>query len=240
MNEVDHRKRDAREVSRMFSGIGDRYDLLNHVLSFGLDIGWRRAAARETRVAHCERILDVCTGTGDMALELNRFWKGRVFIEGLDLSSSLLEKARRKAAQAKADHLIVFREGNAESLPYPDAAFDAITITFGLRNVTDRAKALREFHRVAKRGARFVCLEFSRPTNPFFSALYAVYLTRVVPLLSRVFGSDPTAYRYLGNTIRDFPNPSELALLIESAGWNRVSYRRLSWGIVALHTGVKN
>jgi demethylmenaquinone methyltransferase/2-methoxy-6-polyprenyl-1,4-benzoquinol methylase len=240
MNVVDHKNRDAEKVAQMFSGIGPRYDLLNHVLSLGLDIGWRKKVAQETGGINCQNILDVCTGTGDMAFELNRFWKGKVHIEGIDFSRNLLERAQQKSGQLNAGDTITFREGNAEMLPYPDELFNAITITFGLRNITNRLKALREFYRVAKPGACFICLEFSQPGNPFFSAIYSLYLMKVVPVVSRLFGSDPAAYRYLGNTIKDFPNPSELSVLIRSAGWGTVSYRTLSGGIVAVHKGIKS
>lgn len=240
MNVVDHKKRDAEEVAHMFSSIGHRYDLLNHVLSFGLDMRWRKIVAQKTSGVTCRTILDVCTGTGDMAIELCKFWGGEVRVEGLDLSGNLLERARQKSREARVDSIVAFREGNAEMLPYPDENFDAITITFGLRNITDRSKALKEFYRVAKPGARFVCLEFSQPRNPFFSGIYAFYLMKIVPLVSRLLGSDPAAYRYLGNTIKDFPSPRGLAEMITAAGWENVSYQLLSGGIVALHDGVKS
>jgi demethylmenaquinone methyltransferase / 2-methoxy-6-polyprenyl-1,4-benzoquinol methylase len=239
MNVVDHKKRDAEKVAEMFSDIGPRYDLLNHVLSMGLDIGWRKKVARETGSVHCEKVLDVCTGTGDMAFELCRFWKGKVQIEGLDFSGELLERARKKSRQFNFEHAVNFREGNAEMLPYPDTMFDAITITFGLRNITNRLKSLREFYRVAKPGACFVCLEFSQPQNAIFSAVYSLYLMKIVPVISRLLGSDPAAYQYLGNTIKDFPSPPELASQIVSAGWKAVSYKTLSGGIVAIHKGFK-
>lgn len=223
----------------MFSNIGPRYDLLNHVLSLGLDIGWRKKVAQETGTINCKSILDVCTGTGDMALELSRFWKGKAHIEGLDFSRELLEIARKKIRKSNMGNTITFREGNAEMLPYPSEEFDAVTITFGLRNIKNRLNALKEFHRVARPGACFVCLEFSRPRTPFFSAVYSLYLTKLVPPVSRLFGSDPAAYRYLGDTIKDFPSPSELASLITSAGWKAVSYKTLAGGIVAVHKGIK-
>jgi len=237
---VDHKKRDAEKVAQMFSGIGPRYDLLNHVLSMGLDIRWRKKVARETGNIHCRNILDVCTGTGDMAFELCRFWKGKIHIEGLDFSGDLLERARQKSRKSNVEHALTFREGNAEMLPYPETTFDAITITFGLRNITNRLKALKEFYRVAKPGACFVCLEFSQPRNPTFSAVYSLYLMKVVPLVSRLLGSNPAAYQYLGNTIKDFPPPPELARQIASAGWKSVSYQTLSGGIVAIHRGIKS
>ncbi len=236
---IDHKKRDSGEVARMFSCIGPRYDLLNHVLSLGLDVRWRKKVANATGEIHCRNILDVCTGTGDMAFELCRFWKGKVHVEGIDFSRELLERAREKSRKLDLEHTVSFREGDAEMMPFPDNHFDAVTVTFGLRNVTNRLKALREFYRVARPGARFICLEFSQPGNPLFSAFYFLYLMKVVPFISRLVGSDPAAYQYLGNTIRDFPNPPELVALISSAGWNSVSYEPLAGGIVAVHKGIK-
>lgn len=239
MNLIDHKERDAKKIAQMFSNIAGRYDLLNHVLSLGLDFGWRRKVARETGKIDCHRILDVCTGTGDMAIELCRFWKGNAHIDGLDFSRELINVGRKKVNDAGLQDFIAFREGNAEKLPYKDGQYDAITITFGLRNINDRLQALQEFYRVAKPGGCFVCLEFSRPVNPFFSRLYYFYLMRLAPFVSRALGSDPAAYQYLGNTIKDFPPPQELGTLIQSAGWKGVSYRRLAGGIVAIHQGRK-
>jgi demethylmenaquinone methyltransferase/2-methoxy-6-polyprenyl-1,4-benzoquinol methylase len=246
MNHIDHKKRDAKKVEQMFSNIATRYDLLNHVLSFGLDIGWRKKVAMETgrcdsipRKIKCHRILDVCTGTGDMAIELCRFWKGTAQVEGLDFSQELINIGREKVQKAKLNNLITFREGNAEKLPYDDEQFDAVTITFGLRNINNRFKALKEFYRVTKPGGRFVCLEFSQPTNPFFTHIYFFYLMKLAPFVSKIFGSDHAAYQYLGNTIKDFPSPPELISLIESAGWKEVANYNLAGGIVAVHRGSK-
>jgi demethylmenaquinone methyltransferase/2-methoxy-6-polyprenyl-1,4-benzoquinol methylase len=236
---VDHKERDAKKVEQMFSGIAPRYDLLNHLLSLGLDIGWRKRVAMETGKINCRRILDVCTGTGDMAIELNRFWSGKAHVDAIDFSHELIEIGKKKVKKANMDDRITFREGNAEILPYKDGQFDALTITFGLRNISDRLEALREFHRVTRPGGCFICLEFSQPTNRLFEGIYSFYLMKLVPLVSRILGSDPAAYKYLGNTIWDFPSPSELIRLIEAAGWKEVTCRRLAGGIVAIHRAVK-
>lgn len=239
MHIVDHRKRDAQKVEQMFSGIASRYDLLNHLLSLGLDIRWRKRVAMETGKINCRRILDVCTGTGDMAVELCRFWTDKAHIDAIDFSRELIEIGRKKIKKANMNERITFREGNAERLPYKDEQFDALTITFGLRNISDRPGALREFYRVTRPGGCFICLEFSQPTNRLFEGIYSFYLMKLVPLVSRILGSDPAAYKYLGNTIRGFPSPSELIRLIESAGWEEVTYQRLAGGIVAIHRAIK-
>jgi demethylmenaquinone methyltransferase/2-methoxy-6-polyprenyl-1,4-benzoquinol methylase len=223
----------------MFSGIASRYDTLNHVLSFGLDIGWRKKVARETGKIDCQRILDVCTGSGDMAVELAKYWRGRARVEGLDFSRELIGIGQRKTEKLHMHDRITFREGNAESLPYDSEIFDAVTITFGLRNIRDRLKALQEFYRVTKPGGCFICLEFSQPVNPVLHGLYSLYLMKFVPFISRIFGSDPAAYQYLGNTIKDFPPPGKLVELIESTGWENVSYENLAGGIVCMHRANK-
>ena len=239
MNHVDYKERNAKEIERMFSNIATRYDFLNHLLSLGLDIGWRKRVAKETGKIDCSRILDVCTGTADMAIQLCEYWRGSAHIEGLDFSSGLIEIGRKKVKKANLDDKIDLIEGNAERLPFGDGQFDAVTITFGLRNINDRRKALEEFHRVTAPGGRFVCLEFSQPGNRFFSKLYSLYLMKFVPLVSKILGSDPAAYRYLGKTIKDFPSPPDLVNMIAAAGWKEVSYSKLAGGIVAIHRGIK-
>lgn len=239
MNTIDYKERDAKKVEQMFSNIAERYDLLNHVLSLGLDFAWRKQVAQATSIVNCKSILDVCTGTGDMAIELCKFWKGKAHIEGLDFSRELINIGQKKVAKAKLSDKIKFTEGNAENLPYSDKQFDAITITFGLRNIKDRLKALKEFYRVTRTSGCFVCLEFSQPVNPVFTKIYFFYLMNFAPLVARVLGSDPAAYKYLGNTIKDFPSPEKLSSLIESAGWKKVEYKLMANGIVALHKAQK-
>lgn len=235
----DYKERRASEIERMFSIIAPRYDLLNHVLSFGLDISWRRRVASETRRIDCRKILDVCTGTGDMAVELCRLWNGEVHVEAVDFSRELIKIAQKKLKKIRSKDTIGFRVSNAEALPFKDEQFDVITITFGLRNIRDRIQALKEFYRVIKPGGIFLCLEFSQPDHKVFNGLYSFYLMKLVPLIAAIMGLDADAYRYLGMTIKDFPSPLELVHLIESSGWKDVTYRSLACGIVTIHQGRK-
>jgi len=237
--DVDYRERRASDADRMFSSIAPRYDLLNHILSFGLDKGWRRRVASETKKVDCQKILDVCTGTGDTAIELGRQWKGNVHIEAIDFSQELINIGRKKIKQARLNSTISFGKSNAEALPYKDEQFDVVTITFGLRNIMNRIQALKEFHRVTKPGGMFLCLEFSQPAHRVFSTLYSFYLIKLVPLIAVALGSNPDAYRYLGMTIKDFPTPRKLGQLIESAQWKDTTHVSLAGGIVALHQGRK-
>ncbi len=236
---VNYKERKASEIERMFSSIAPRYDLLNHILSFGLDMSWRRKVALETSKIDCQKILDVCSGTGDMAIELYRHWNGRVHIEAIDFSRELMDIGLKKLKKARLNGTIAFRKSNAEDLPYKDEQFDVVTITFGLRNIMNRLQALKEFYRVTKPGGLFICLEFSQPSYKIFSKLYSFYLMKLVPLIAIVLGSDPNAYRYLGMTIKDFPTSRELIQLIESAGWRNVTHFSLAGGIVAIHQGRK-
>jgi demethylmenaquinone methyltransferase/2-methoxy-6-polyprenyl-1,4-benzoquinol methylase len=144
-----------------------------------------------------------------------------------------------KTKKAGMQDLITFREANAEHVPFGDESFDAVTIAFGLRNIQDREGALVDFLRVTKPKGCFVCLEFSQPVNRIFSSMYSFYLTRFVPAVSGILGSDPGAYRYLGETIKDFPTPLLLSRMIESAGWRNVSFEALAGGIVAIHRAEK-
>jgi demethylmenaquinone methyltransferase/2-methoxy-6-polyprenyl-1,4-benzoquinol methylase len=239
MSPVDHKERDAEKVEQMFSGIAARYDLLNHVLSLGLDFRWRKKVAMETGRVHCHRILDVCTGTGDMAIELCKFWQGNAHIDAVDFSHELIKIGQKKIKRTGLSDKITFREADAEHLPYKDEQFDAITITFGLRNINNRLKALKELYRVTKPGGCLICLEFSQPVKPIFNKLYSFYLMKIMPLISFIFGSNPDAYRYLGRTIKDFPPPLKLVNLIESAGWEDVIHYVLTGGIVAIYRGSK-
>ena len=236
---VDHEERRASDVEGMFSSIAARYDLLNHLLSFGLDKGWRRRVASETRRIECRNILDLCTGTGDMAIELSRQWKGKVHVNAIDFSRELIERGERKIKKAGLNGSISFEQSNAEALPYEEGQFDAVTVTFGLRNIMNRVQALKECYRVTRPGGLFICLEFSQPDHAVFRKVYSFYLMKLVPLIAGMLGSDAAAYRYLGMTIKDFPPPLKLVQLIESAGWRDVTHFSLAAGIVAIHKGRK-
>jgi demethylmenaquinone methyltransferase / 2-methoxy-6-polyprenyl-1,4-benzoquinol methylase len=239
VNLVDHKERDTKKVERMFSRISSRYDLLNHMLSLGLDFRWRKEIAREAGRINCQRILDVCTGTGDMAIELSKFWRGKVYIDAIDFSRELIEIGKKKVEKTNFSDKINFGKANAEMLPYQNEQFDAVTVAFGLRNIQDKLKALKEFYRVTRPNGRFICLEFSQPVNPLFGKLYFFYLMKILPYISRLAGSDLEAYRYLGRTIKEFLSPHELVDLIRSAGWENVTYKVMTGGIVAIHKGEK-
>ena len=214
----------------MFDGVARRYDLTNSVLSGGNAVLWRAATVRAVAPKAGERILDVACGTGTSTAALAR--RGADVV-GLDFSAGMIAEARRRHPKLE------FVEGDAEALPFGDAEFDAVTMSFGLRNVANPHAALREMHRVLKPGGRVVVCEFSTPPIPIIRAGYAIYLKRVLPLIADRTSSNPEAYRYLGESIAEWPDQTTLSGWLRGAGFTRVAYRNLTAGVVALHRGVK-
>jgi demethylmenaquinone methyltransferase/2-methoxy-6-polyprenyl-1,4-benzoquinol methylase len=212
-------------VRAMFDRIAPVYDVMNRVMSAGLDRRWRRLTAR-TVVAPGDRVLDVCCGTGDLALA-SVAEGGRV--TGLDFSERMLERARRKS------DAVEWVEGDAVALPFPDGGFDAATVGFGVRNVPDLERALAELRRVLRPGGRVAILEITRPRG-LLAPFYRLWFDCIVPLLGKVIPGG-SAYAYLPASVRRFPGPEELASLLEAAGFGAVRFRLLAGGIVALHVG---
>jgi demethylmenaquinone methyltransferase / 2-methoxy-6-polyprenyl-1,4-benzoquinol methylase len=223
----------AGEVREMFDRIAPRYDLLNRAMTAGLDGRWRRAAAGAADLAAGDRALDCCTGTGDLALELAARVTGSGRVVGLDFAEAMLARARAKAAARGAE--VEFVAGDALALPFRDGEFDAATVAFGIRNVSDLDAGIAEMARVVRPGGRVVILEITTPRRlrPF----YEVWFDRVVPRLGRLLGRDGAAYSYLPASVRRFPGPPELAARMAAAGLADVRWRPLAGGIVALHHG---
>jgi demethylmenaquinone methyltransferase/2-methoxy-6-polyprenyl-1,4-benzoquinol methylase len=217
-----------REVAAMFDGVARRYDLTNTVLSIGQDRRWRRRTRQCLELEGGERILDLAAGTGVSTAELCRSGAEAI---ACDFSLGMLRAGRNHKRRRR----VPFVAGDALHLPFADAAFDAATISFGLRNVADVPKALRELARVVRPGGRLVICEFSRPVWRPFRLVYLKYLMRALPWIARRVSSNPEAYVYLAESIRVWPPQEDLARLIADAGWTDVRYRNLSAGIVALH-----
>jgi len=215
----------AEGVRAMFDRIAPVYDLMNRVMTVGLDGRWRRLAA-EAVVRPGDRVLDACCGTGDLALAAERAG-GRVV--GLDFSERMLERARRKSPSVE------WVRGDLLELPFEDASFDAATVGFGVRNVADLERSLRELRRVLRPGGRLGILEITTPRGPL-RLFYRLWFDAIVPLLGKLLRGG-SAYTYLPASVRRFPGPEELAALLERAGFGGVSFRLLAGGIVALHTG---
>ncbi len=212
----------------MFDGVAQRYDITNTVLSFGQDRSWRRATRAALDLQPGERVLDLAAGTGVSTVELGR---SGAWVVATDFSKGML--------QAGAFRQVPMVAGDAMRLPFADAVFDAATISFGLRNVSDFDAGLREIARVTKPGGRLVVCEFATPVSAPLRVLYLEYLMRALPRVARTVSSNPDAYVYLAESIRAWPTQAELAERIQAAGWRSVQWRNLTGGIVALHRAVR-
>jgi demethylmenaquinone methyltransferase/2-methoxy-6-polyprenyl-1,4-benzoquinol methylase len=225
-------------VERMFSAIAPRYDFLNCLLSVGRDRVWRREAVAATTLPRQGLLLDVCTGTADMALEAARqFPEARIM--GVDFSRPMVALGAAKVERARLGGRVQLYVAPAEALPFAEGSFDAATVAFGLRNLPDRLRGLREMCRVVRSGGRVVVLEFSTPPHPLFRRVYLSYFHRLLPILGRLVSGHPSAYSYLPASVSGFPTPGGLTDWMREAGFSEVSYRLLTGGIVAIHVGVK-
>lgn len=228
---------EGRAVQSMFAGISRRYDLANHLLSGGVDLYWRRRLVKAVAAAQPTRLADLATGSGDVAFALARALPN-LTIHALDFCEPMLDEARAKQAQRHGTQSITFAFGDCLALPLDDASIDAITISFGLRNLEDRHAGLREMLRVLKPGGSLFVLEFTQPA-PWFKPFYFVYLKAVLPLLARVATGNRAAYEYLAGSIESFPSVPALSKEIHAAGFDPVHATPLTAAIVAIHQGIK-
>ena len=222
--------KDPRDVAAMFDGVARRYDRTNDVISLGQDRYWRRATLAALAAQPGERVLDLAAGTGTSSEPMA---DAGVRVVPCDLSFGMLEVGKRRRPD------LGFVAGDATALPFEDEAFDAVTMSFGLRNVVDTEAALAELLRVTRPGGRLVLCEFSRPTWRPFRTVYTEYLMRALPPVARAVSKEPDAYVYLAESIRDWPDQQQLGRLIKRAGWDQVAFRNVSAGIVALHRGTR-
>ena len=220
--------KEPHEVAAMFDDVADRYDFTNDVLSLGQARAWRRAVAEAIDARPGERVLDLAAGTGTSSVP---FQQAGASVVACDFSLGMLNVGRSRNPE------LDFAAADAMRLPFRDGAFDAVTISFGLRNVADTTAALREMRRVTKPGGRLLVCEFSHPTNGPFRTVYLEYLMRAMPAMAKRVCSNPEAYVYLAESIRAWPDQRGLATLIQASGWSRVAWRDLTGGIVALHRG---
>ena len=232
---------DAKQglVDDVFHKVAGRYDLMNDLMSLGLHRVWKDLLVAKLRPPRRRPFnhLDVAGGTGDVAFRVAAAGEG-VEVTVVDVNPEMLRVGKDRAERRRRNR-VRFVEGNAEALPLPDAAFDGYTIAFGIRNVPRMELALAEAHRVLRRGGRFLCLEFSRVDLPVFDRVYEFYSNAAIPALGRVVAGDGAPYRYLVESIRQFPTPDLFADRIAEAGFARVDYARLTGGIVAIHSGWK-
>lgn len=217
-------------IAAMFDGVAQHYDIINDFASLFQNRLWRIAARQAVHARAGESVLDVAAGTGTSS---NQYAADGASVTACDISEGMLNVGRKRYPDLK------FVYGDATDLPFEDNTFDVVTISYGLRNVDDPDKALREFLRVAKRGGRLVVNEFSTPTFPPFRAIYHWHLRRFIPVVAKLLGNQTESYTYLMNSIIDWPDQQRLGYIIERAGWSQVKYKNLTNGIVALHVAVK-
>ena len=230
---------DPVAVRDTFTSVAPRYDLANHLLSGGIDFLWRRRLVKQARQGAHDQILDLATGSGDVALALRYGLSGKIKITGVDFCEPMLERARSKRDQQNLEkEENQFLVGDCLDLEFPDESFDLITIAFGLRNLADRKLGLSEMLRVLKPGGRLMVLEFSQPFF-WFRPFYYIYLKGILPWLARLVTGDRDAYLYLGSSISEFPDRVGLAEEIQQSGFDRVEHEALTFSIVALHQGWK-
>jgi demethylmenaquinone methyltransferase / 2-methoxy-6-polyprenyl-1,4-benzoquinol methylase len=223
-------------VREMFAAIAPRYDRANRLLTAGVDEAWRRRAVAELAAPRGGRVADLCCGTGDLVFHLLRS-DPELAVTGVDFTAPMLEGARARAAKADPRHRASFLEGDVTTLPFPDASFDGATMGFSMRNVVDVLGALREARRILRPGARFVNLDVTKPANPLVRRLFRLYFYGIVPLVGGLVGGSKTAYRYLPNSLTNFPDADGLAERFRTAGFRDVRTIRLGMGAIALHVG---
>jgi len=239
---LQHTQKERRPLYNIFTAVPPSYDLINRLFTLRLDEKWRKKAALECLGGHPLRVMDLCTGTGDLAIRLAKMSNGEIEITGYDYSQPMLDLAKSKALKARHES-IKFEQGDAAAMPYPDGYFDAIGIAFAFRNLSfknyDTPKFLAEIHRVLKPGGRFVIIESSQPQWPWLKALFRFY-TRyfVYPVGSIISGNKP-AYKYLSYSVIHYYQPEEICKLLKDHGFSEVTFKRLTGGISALHTAVK-
>ncbi len=221
----------------MFNSISARYDFLNRLLSFGIDRWWRKKAVDVLRPLSPRTILDIATGTGDLALEALRL--GPEKITGVDISEGMLEKGREKIRKKGLSGRIELRTGDSENLQFPDNSFDAVMVSFGVRNFENLEKGLKEILRVLRPGGCVMILEFSRPRNPLVKAGYQLYNHTLLPLLGRLISRDNSAYRYLPASVAAFPEGDTFIKILTSSGFKEGRALPLTFGIVSVYSGLK-
>lgn len=233
---IDAEEKQQR-VRGVFDSVASRYDLMNDFMSAGLHRLWKREMVAALAPRAGQRILDVAGGTGDIAFRIRKAADAHVTI--CDINEAMLNEGKNRAIDANMREGLEWVVGNAESLPFPDAHFDAYTIAFGIRNVTHIEQALAEAHRVLKIGGRFLCLEFSHVPNEMLAKMYDLYSFNVIPWVGERITQDRAAYQYLVESIRRFPDQERFAKMIKNAGFGNVTYRNMTGGVVALHSGRK-
>jgi demethylmenaquinone methyltransferase/2-methoxy-6-polyprenyl-1,4-benzoquinol methylase len=226
-------------VRGVFDSVASKYDVMNDLMSFGVHRLWKQYTIEQSGVRPGHRVLDIAGGTGDLAMKFSR----RVGSDGhvllADINAAMLNEGRDRLLNAGIVDNVSFAQANAEALPFADNNFDCITIAFGLRNVTDKAKALASMYRVLKPGGRLLVLEFSKPILPLLAKVYDAYSFTALPMIGKLVANDADSYRYLAESIRMHPDQDALKKMMDNAGFDDTSYHNFTGGVVALHKGFK-
>lgn len=226
------------QVSKMFDNIAPWYDFLNHFLSLGIDISWRKKAIKELKSSQPKMILDVATGTADLAIEANKQLRPEKIV-GIDISNEMLDVGRKKLANKNLSDKIELLNGDSENLPFPDNTFDAVTVAFGVRNFENLEKGMKEMNRVLKPGGIVVVLEFSRPTLFPFKQLYNFYFKNMLPIIGRITSKDPKAYNYLYESVQAFPDGKDFVKVMENTGYQLATHKPLTLGVCSIYRAIK-
>lgn len=226
------------QVAGMFDRIAGKYDLLNRMLSGGTDLSWRKKAIGSIQQDKPENLLDMATGTGDMAILAARLIKN-CRVTGMDISEGMLEIGIKKIKDSNLNESIELLKGDAEAISFPDNSFDAVMVAFGVRNFQDLDKGLKEMRRVLRPGGKIVILEFSKPQNPFILPAYRIYLKSIAPLLGKMISKNGKAYQYLNKSIQKFPEGIAFVECLKEAGYKKTTQKPLSFGICSIYCGIK-
>lgn len=229
----------AGRVRGVFDSVASKYDVMNDLMSMGVHRLWKKQAIEMSGAREGWSILDLAGGTGDLSLQFSKIVgpQGRVVLS--DINASMLEQGRERLINEGVLGNVEYAQINAEQIPFSENSFDCITISFGLRNVTDKAKALRSIYRALKPGGRLLVLEFSKPTNEQFRSVYDFYSFNILPVIGKVVANDEDSYRYLAESIRMHPDQETLRGMMDEAGFDRTEYFNMTGGVVALHRGFK-
>jgi len=226
------------QVALMFDQIAPQYDFLNRFLSAGIDISWRKKALLKLKKDNPQFILDVATGTADLAIMASRLLSPQK-ITGIDISEGMLDLGRKKILQGGLQEQISLHTGDSEAIPMNNDQFDAVTVSFGVRNFQNLEKGLQEILRVLRPGGKLVVLEFSRPSLPGVQQLYNLYMNIITPGVGRIFSKSRTAYQYLNDSVQKFPEGKDFVAIMEKTGFKNTSFQRLSLGICTIYIGEK-
>ena len=226
-----------QQVAGMFDNIAFRYDFMNRFLSGGIDVYWRKRAIRELLEVHPKTVLDVATGTADVAILVYKYLKP-VKITGIDLSEGMLNLGRQKIAQLNLAEQIELLQGDSEAIDFPDNTFDAITVAFGVRNYENLNKGLKEMNRVLKPGGKLVVLEFSKPGKAL-RGLYTFYMNTIAPVIGKIVSRNKAAYQYLNDSVQAFPEGEAFIKILDNDGWKNTYLKSLTFGICTIYCGTK-